>query len=336
MSIQVLKPGLLTTIQDRGRVGYQKFGIIVSGAMDPFAFRVANLLVGNDEGAAALEITAVGPELYFEQDACIAICGGDLSPTIDGYPVPLWRMVRVRERGKLRFGAPISGCRSYLAVAGGVDIAPELGSRSTYLRAGLGGYEGRSLRAGDVLSVGLETALTKHMKAGLTNTNDQSSPLTAAALAVSSQLLPAYSDTPIIRVMKGREFELFDKESRKVLFSEGFKVLPQSDRMGYRLSGPALHLSAPQEMISEAVTFGTIQVPSDGNPIVLMADRQTTGGYPKIAQVISADLPLMAQLNLGAQIHFREVTLEEAQALRFIREMEIRLLKQGIRMRYGN
>ncbi|UOF92832.1 biotin-dependent carboxyltransferase family protein [Fodinisporobacter ferrooxydans] len=329
--MRVLKPGLLSTVQDLGRSGYQKFGVISSGAMDPFALRVSNILIGNDEYEAALELTIVGPVLYFESDMLISICGGDLSASIDGEPVPMWRAVFVRKGSTLTFGAPRQGCRAYLAVAGGFDIPLEMGSRSTYLRAAIGGWKGRALQAGDRIGIRPMSAVANKILQKISGMDDGNA-FCAATHFVARDLLPSYAQHPIIRVIRGREFEQFEEAGKEVFFQAGFTLLPQSDRMGYRLKGPLLQLAEPLEMISEAVIFGTVQVPPDGNPIVLMADRQTTGGYPKIAQVISVDLPILGQVNLGATIRFSEVTLEEAQELYLIREMEIDMLKQGIRV----
>lgn len=314
MSLQIINPGLLTTIQDLGRFGYQQQGVIVSGAMDSFALRAANALVGNGQGEAALEITLLGPSIRFEKEALIAICGGDLSPCIDGQPVPLWRPVLIREGELLEFGPCTQGARAYLAVAGGLDVPIVMQSRSTYLRAGLGGFEGRALKAGDTLGFNAVSenaaAFINNGKAALT-----SKPFTAAPWFIGSPSRPAYSKKPLIRFVPGREFSQFTEESRDSFVSRTFRVTPQSDRMGYRLDGPVLQLQSPLETISEAVSFGTVQVPPEGNPIVLMADRQTIGGYPKIAQVCSVDLPVLAQVKPGESFQFSEISLEKAEEL---------------------
>ncbi|NBD24766.1 5-oxoprolinase subunit C family protein [Paenibacillus glycinis] len=329
MSLVIVKPGLLTTVQDLGRYGVQKFGVIVSGAMDAFALRAANLLVGNEEHEAGLEITMIGPEIYFSDAALISVCGGDLSPTLNGRELPPWRTVLAPEGSRLRFGPIKSGCRAYLAVAGGLDVPPRMDSRSTYLRAGLGGHEGRALQAGDRLATGVPSPGGRRLAEMLAN-GAQGSDAAVSGWSVASDLLPSYSASPTLRTVAGQESELFDEDSRRRFFGEAFTVRTESDRMGYRLAGGALRLKAQRDLISAAVTFGTVQVPPDGQPIVLMADRQTTGGYPKLAQVISADLPLLAQTNLGGQVRFRAVSLQEAQEQYLNREKGIRALRSGL------
>jgi antagonist of KipI len=332
LSIKVIRPGLLSSIQDLGRYGMQKHGVIVSGAMDSFALRAANILVGNEEGEAALEITIVGPKLQFLEDSLIAICGGHLSPTVNGQTIPEWRPVLVKSGSLLSFGAVQAGCRAYLAVAGGFDVARVMNSRSTYLRAKIGGFQGRPLKKGDVLQFQppyhLAIRRIQHLyeKAG-TNL------VAVSEWSISKNILPAYRENPLIRVLQGGQFHWFTAESREQFFHEEFLVTPQSDRMGYRLNGPKLLLSQPQELISEAVTAGTVQVPTVGHPIILLADRQTTGGYPKIAQVATVDLPVLAQVKPGETVRFQEIQLEEAQSLLRSRETELQQLKQGVKLK---
>ncbi|WP_309242126.1 biotin-dependent carboxyltransferase family protein [Paenibacillus sp. S150] len=329
MSLLITKPGLLSTIQDLGRFGTQKYGVIASGAMDSFALRMANLLVGNTEKEAGLEITMLGPDLTFDSPAVISVCGGDLSPMLDEIPVPLWRTVYAPKGSRLHFGRLRSGCRAYLAVAGGLDVPLQMNSRSTYLRAGIGGHQGRALRAGDVLPAGALSSRSRRLADRLTG-RAGSGAAAASSWFVAPELLPAYSGEPVIRVTEGEEYHLFEGGSLHTFLNEPFTVLTQSDRMGYRLSGGTLRLAEEKEMISSAVTFGTIQVPAGGNPIVLMADRQTTGGYPKLAQVISVDLPLLAQVNLGGAVRFSCVSLREAQELNILRELEISRLRSAL------
>ncbi|MGI2328558.1 biotin-dependent carboxyltransferase family protein [Planococcus sp. YIM B11945] len=321
--LKILKSGLQTTVQDLGRYGFQKYGVIASGAMDPYAHRIANLLVGNQDNDATLEITLVGPSIQFEEDVFIALCGGDLTPQLDGETVGMWRPLAVRKGSTLTFGAPKMGCRVYLAVAGGIFVPELMNSKSTYLRAEIGGFEGRSLKTGDRLEVG--SAPAPH----------------AAALkkAIGEETewqvpSPRYSAEPAVRLLKGRQFALFNHDSQKRLFSDFFSVSASSDRMGYRLEGPLLSLQEPGELISEAVAFGSIQVPSDGNPIILLADRQTTGGYPKIGQVASVDLPLVSQLKPGDRLRLEEVSLQEAQQLLIDEEQKIQQLKISIQLKW--
>lgn len=327
--MRVLKAGAHTSIQDTGRFGYQKYGVIVSGAMDPFALRTANLLVGNDEDEAGLEVTLQGPALEMQQDVWISICGADLSAQLDGQLVPQWRPVFARKGATLHFGKPRAGCRAYVAVAGGFAVSAVLGSKSTYLRAGIGGYGGRALQAGDELPIGeLKTPVQKRMQKFVEALSDGA--FATTGWCVSARLFPAYSDTPEVRVVRGPEYALFTPSSQEAFVSTQYVVTPQSDRMGYRLEGPPLSFLETRQLISTAVTWGTVQVPADGKPIVLMADRQTTGGYPRIAQVITADIPVLAQLKPGAKVGFTQTTVEDAQAILRRRQQEFSMLKMAI------
>ncbi|KUG08520.1 biotin-dependent carboxyltransferase family protein [Solirubrum puertoriconensis] len=334
MSFSILSPGLLTTVQDLGRVGYQKQGIIVSGAMDATALRLANLLVGNPENTAGLELTLLGPKIRFETDQVIALAGADLSPAVDSEPVRMWRPVLVRAGAVLSFGAPREGSRAYLAVAGGLALPPVLGSRSTYLRAGLGGLQGRALRKGDAVPCSKPNALAaKLMQVLVSNADALGRRWAEAAWAPDPALLPRHESSLEIRATTGPEYHLFSAESQGHLWEQEYSLSTESDRMGYRLLGPQLGLENPQELLSSAVTFGTVQVPAGGLPIVLMADHQTTGGYPRIAQVITADFARLAQLPLGGKIRFREVTLAEAQQLYLQHEQQLHALREGIHLK---
>ncbi|TDQ11366.1 5-oxoprolinase subunit C family protein [Pedobacter metabolipauper] len=317
MGIKVLKGGLLSTIQDLGRFGYQKDGIVVSGAMDLLALRIGNLLVGNAESEAGLEITLLGPSLFFEADQRIAITGADLSPAIDGMPVGMWRPLRIAKGSTLSFGKPIDGCRSYLAVSGGFDIPLVLNSYATYLNGKFGGHEGRALKTGDTLSF---------------KRNNQPS---SGKINWKADL-KLYPDlkTRAIRVIEGPEINLFSEESIAAFFTSEFRISTAADRMGYRLEGQQLKWTASQDLLSSAVTFGTIQVPAQGDPIILMADHQTTGGYPRIAQVISCDLTLLAQMRPGDVFKFELITLARAHELLILREQQLKQLKQTIAFKY--
>lgn len=334
MRITVQKPGLLTTVQDLGRYGYQRQGVVVSGAMDKAALRIANLLVGNLERAAALEVTQIGPALHFEQDTLITLGGAELSATIQEQPVRLWRPVLVKAGSSLHFGKPVQGSRTYVAVAGGIDVPELMGSRSTYLRAGIGGFQGRALQTSDAIPLGEpgETALL--LLSELLLQAKKETAFTEAAWSPDPELLPVYQEHPELRVMRGPEFNLFSENSREYIWSEKFKVTPHSDRMGCTLQGQMLALEQPHELLSAAVYFGTVQVPPQGNPIILQADCQTTGGYPRIAQVITADLPQLAQVQTGKTIRFKEVSLEEAQQAFLLQEQQIRAIKQAIHMKF--
>ncbi|SEB72923.1 biotin-dependent carboxyltransferase family protein [Paenibacillus sp. GP183] len=329
MSLHIINPGLLSTIQDLGRFGFQNQGVIVCGAMDSFALRAANVLVGNGQGEAALEITLLGPSIRFEAETLIAICGADLSPIIDGQPVPLWRPVLVKTGKVLEFGACMQGTRAYLAVAGGIDVPLVMESRSTYLRAELGGLDGRAMKAGDVLLSRSVSEIPKnYIKKSLRAL--KSRPFAAAPWFIGSPARPAYAREAVIRVIRGRDFAYFTEDSRNAFVSQPFRVTPQSDRMGYRMEGPVLELESPLEPISQGVSFGTVQVPSEGNPIVLMADRQTIGGYPSIAEVATVDLPVLAQVKPGEYVRFTEISLEKAEELYIDMEQSFDLTAKAI------
>jgi antagonist of KipI len=328
MAINVLKPGLLTTVQDEGRFGYQKTGLVASGALDAAALRTANLLVGNPTGAAGLECTLRGPTLRFEADALLALTGADLAASIDGQPVPPGRPVAVRAGTMLAFGAPKASGRAWLAVAGGVAVPPVLGSRATYLRAALGGLAGRALRAGDELPVGEWPATGRRLFELL---KPQLAAGWAAARWYAAPVPLAQPGKPLwLRALPAPEYEQFDLASQRAFWEEEFTVTPAADRMGARLSGPALRRIASAELLSSAVTFGTVQVPAGGQPIVLLADRQTTGGYPRLAQVITADLGRLAQALPGTRLRFQLVVLAEAQALYLAQEQQWRALARAV------
>lgn len=332
--IKVLKPGLLTSLQDLGRTGFQKQGVIASGAMDPVAHRIANLLVGNQEDVPTMEVTLAGPSLRFEKDTLISLCGGELSASIDDDPVKLWRPVFVKKGSKLRFGQAKEGSRVYLAVAGGFDVPEIMGSKSTYLRAGLGGFHGRAVQENDELRVEEASGVAKKILASLRKESEGRN-FISMDWYVASEFIPAFQEEQPVRVMKGRQYHLFKRESREAFFHEVFKVGSKSDRMGYRLEGPGLYLEKEEDMISEAVALGTVQVPSNGQPIILLADRQTTGGYPKIGQIASVDIPLMAQMKPGEKVRFQEISHDEAQQLYLERERSIQQLAQGIRLKFN-
>jgi KipI family sensor histidine kinase inhibitor len=304
--VRVLRAGMLTTVQDLGRLGHRAEGVPLSGAADAVALRVANWLVGNAGDAAALEFTLVGPELEFTTDAVIALGGA----TFDG--VPEWQPVQVTAGTCLKFGAARTGCRGYLAIAGGFKTDSVLGSRSTYLRAGFGGWEGRALRDGD--------QLFRH----------EHEARVGGGWHVDERILPRYSPTPTVRVVRGAQADDF----RDGLLAGEFAVTARSDRMGLRLSGPPLLRSATPELLSSAVAPGTIQVPADGQPILLLADAQTIGGYPQAAHVITVDLPLVAQLKPGDRVRFREISLEEAQKLLLAREHALAILHEGLTQKF--
>jgi biotin-dependent carboxylase-like uncharacterized protein len=305
--VEVLRAGMHTTVQDLGRFGWRADGVPVSGATDPFALRVANLLVGNPEGAAALELSLVGPDLRFRRDALVALGGAEFDGLIP------WRPVRVTAGTILQLGAARSGCRGYLAVAGGIQVEPVLGSRSTLVRAGLGGWGGRALRAGDVLPL---PECGRELR---------------GSWRVDPRLLPAYSSAPCVRVLAGAQAGEFPRSWLETSFTVG----RESDRMGLRLGGARIARAPAGELLSSPVAPGTIQVPPDGQPIVLLADAGTIGGYPQIAHVAAVDLPLVAQLRPGDTVRFREVPLGEARALAEAREHSLALLRAGLKEKWA-
>ncbi|MGG1514321.1 biotin-dependent carboxyltransferase family protein [Paenibacillus oryzisoli] len=322
MAFDVIKPGLLSTLQDEGRFGYRKHGVIVSGPMDAFAHRAANVLVGNPAGAATLEMTWIGPQLIARSDMLLAICGGDLDAHVDGEPAPLWRPWVIPAGSMLELRHAVHGCRAYLAVGGGFCADEALGSRSTYVRAGIGGFAGRALQAGDRLDIHELALELKDMQRYVRH-----------ARAVSTRCRPPYADEPILRIVRGREQPLFREASWAQLLEQVYVVTPQSDRMGFRLAGEAALErldGAETELVSEAVAAGTLQVPPSGQPLLLLADCQTTGGYPRIGHVITADLPLAAQVRPGGKLRFAEVTLQEAQEALLVQQLELRQLAAGV------
>ena len=329
MTINVVTGGLQTTVQDLGRPSHQHQGIPGGGAMDRMAMRVGNLLVGNDSHAATLEVTLIGPTLTFARETLIALTGADLEATIGTTPIPAWHAVLAPEGATLRFGRALRGCRTYVAVAGGIDVPLVFGSRSTYLRADFGGLEGRALRAGDQLAIGEPTNLSRRIAASQRGTVDGNPPAVARWSAGIS-IRTSYSEDAVVRVIRGAHTDLLNKTSLEAFVGSRFRVSASSDRMGYRLEGETLTLRATTELLSEGVAFGTVQLPPGGAPIVLMADRQTTGGYPRIGEVASVDLGLVAQLKPGDHLRFRFISLEEAQDLYLGWEHDLRQAELAI------
>ena len=305
-SFVVVRPGLQTTVQDLGRWGHQEHGVPVAGPMDSYSHRLGNRLVGNDDAAAALEIALLGPELKAGGDAVCAVTGGRFELFVDRRRVECGVAFTVESGATLRFGQRLAGARATLAVRGGIEVAPVLGSRATSLIAGMGPFGGRALAAGDVLPIG-HPGSSSPRRAGV--------PLR----------LP--SGGAKLRVMPGPHDRHFTAAALDRLFSDVYTVTPQSNRMGFRLDGPALEYAEPAEILSDATPVGSLQVPRSGLPILLMADRQTTGGYPKIATVIAADLPLAGQLAPGDWLRFASCT--RAEAIDALNRLERRLAGQA-------
>ena len=300
MSIKIIRPGVQTTLQDAGRFGHRSIGVGSGGAMDIFALKAANYLCGNDDGKAVMEINFPASEILFQQDAMIGLTGAAFAAMIDETAVPVWRTVLVKKGTVLKFTQPLSGARCYLAVRGGWQAQQWLNSYSTHLKLGVGGFSGRALKKEDVIGFPLSH---------LSFTSNRILPWHIA----QQELNNIYQPQNIIRCIKGTEYDWLDERSQQNFEQKFYTISNQSDRMGYRLNDNRLALQQPVELISSAVDAGTVQLLPDGNAIVLMADHQTTGGYPRIASVIKADLPKLAQLNPGKNIQFTMVDIEEAE-----------------------
>jgi biotin-dependent carboxylase-like uncharacterized protein len=304
MAVNVVKPGLSTTVQDLGRPGYYHIGIPLSGGMDRFALRCANLLVGNKEGAAVLEAVFMGPELKFTEDATVAVTGADLPPKVDGEAKPLWTSFKVKKGQTLSFDYLKKGARAYIAISGGIDVPVVLGSRSTYTLGALGGFKGRKLDAGDKLPVGKGRAV----KEGRT---------------IPEKLRRGPSSPAALRMVPGLYWHRITAEAGKHFFADTWKVAPEADRIGYRFrGGKALEFvprqqpfgagSDPSNIVDACYPYGSIQVPGGTEPIVLHRDAVSGGGYFMVGTVISADMDLIGQLQPHSQAHFVEVTVAQA------------------------
>ena len=314
-AIEVISSGLLTTVQDLGRRGYQRYGIPVCGALDPVSLRIANILVGNPEGEAGLEITVLGPTIRFTSDSVFAVVGANFRLGVDGREVRTWESVKVSAGSVLSIGAASDGLRAYLAVSGGIDVPVVMNSRSTDLKGEFGGFDGRALRDGDSLPVGCSPHVADWSEMGL-------------PVGISRQ--PTYGQEFQIRVVLGPQDGEFTQSGVNAMLTSEYTVSVESDRMGYRLEGAEIaHRSGP-DIVSDGTALGSIQVPGSGQPIILLADRGTTGGYTKIATVIAPDIGLLTQAMPGAKVRFSAVSVDEAhQALREQEEM-LREIKSSV------
>jgi antagonist of KipI len=318
MNAVVTRAGFLTSVQDLGRTGFRQFGVTTNGALDSFALRVANLLVGNDEGAAGLEITLGGLQLRFDDERIVAWCGGEFAVQIGSRALPAGHVAHLQAGDELKFGRAQIGCRCWLAVSGGIDVPVVLGSHSSDLRANFGGLEGRALRDGDQLSLG-EFRQSE----------------TAAVAGISSWTAPhdwasPASRHPSLHFIRGVDWNRFNDVAIQRFTQHEFTVSPDSDRMGVRFDGPELKREDETDLISEAVAPGTIQVPPSGKPILLLGDCQTIGGYPKIAHVITVDLGIAAQLRAGDGVRFFEVSLQDAHRLLMERQRDLERFRIGL------
>lgn len=297
--LEVRAPGLLTTVQDLGREGFGPMGVSASGAADPVALRLGNLLVGNAQGAAALEMTLLGGTFRFPDGGVIALAGSDFSAKLDGAQTEPWTSVAVKPGQILEAAMTKSGARCYLCVQGGFDVPPFLASASTHLLSGLGGYAGRALRKGDVLRIAPAKAAFQ----------------TFRKRRVSARALEKLKPRNVLRVTDGPQRNWFPDAAQQLFLQSAYTVTEESNRMGVRLHGPPIQCGSRGEMISEGVSLGAVQIPASGQPIILFVEQQTTGGYPKIANVISADLHSLGQLRPRDEIRFERVDLETARAL---------------------
>ena len=294
--IQVQEPGLFTTVQDFGREGFGPLGVSASGAADAISLRMGNRLVGNAEGAAGLEMTLLGGTFLFPEGAVIALAGSDFGATLDGKPVELWTAFESRPGQALRLGPTCSGARCYLCVRGGIAVKLFLGSASTHILSGLGGHDGRALRKGDVLNIGAASVSSRER-------------------SLSARALKELQARKVLRVTPGPQSDWFPESARRLFYESRYRVAEESNRMGIRLEGAIVPVPSGGEMISEGVSLGAIQVPEGGKPIILFVEQQTTGGYPKIANVISADFHSLGQLRPRDEIRFERIDWETARAL---------------------
>jgi antagonist of KipI len=324
MNVQVRSAGFLTSVQDLGRTGFRQSGVSIGGALDPHAMRVANALVGNPDGAAGLEVTLGKLQLRFADERIVAWCGGPFSARIGNEDLPPGHAAFVASGEELIMAAPKTGARAWLAISGGLEMPLVLGSRSTDLRGSFGGHEGRSLRDGDLLPVGNgDLEIAAHWKEH--RISEWSAPAPWAATAQRDRFL---------RIVRGANWDRFTSDAQSLLITIPFRVTPDSDRMGARLDGPELESIDATDLLSEAVAPGTLQVPPNGKPILLLGDCQTIGGYPRIAHVITVDLPIAAQLWPGEAVRFHEVSLDEAQALLREREADFAMFRVGLSLHF--
>ncbi len=296
--MKVIKPGFQSTIQDLGRFGFSNLGISISGAADAVSLRIGNLLIGNDQNSPALEMTLVGGEFIFDSDTIIAITGSNFQPTIDGKEIPLWKSIFVRSGQSISFGATQSGARCYLCIKGGFEVDKILGSFSTHLLTGIGGYKGRALLKNDELNYAGSNF--KYLQ----------------PLKVKKEIVIELMNREKIFVTNAPQTDLFSTETINLFSSSVYSVSEETNRMGLRLNGPKLVNINNQDIVTEGVSLGAIQVSHDGNPIILFVEHQTTGGYPKIANIISAHLHKVGQLRPRDEIQFSFVSIEKAYEMR--------------------
>lgn len=303
MGIRILKSGMLTTVQDLGRTGYQSQGFSVAGVMDVRSFKIANLLLDNPENEAVLEFTLIGPTLEFTSATIIAITGGDFQPTINGEPAPMYTAIYMHKGDILKFGSARTGSRGYVAFSSYLDVPVVMGSRCTNMKSSVGGFKGRKLQADDCIRFRIKRRYLPFF--------------------LSRKLTPDQFDqeAETLRVIMGPQDDVFSKQGIETFLNNEYTVTSEFDRMGCRLEGPFIAPKETSDIISDGIAFGSIQVPSHGKPIILLADRQTTGGYAKIATVVSVDIPKLVQRKTDHKIRFEAITVQEAQKL-YMKELD--------------
>lgn len=303
MGIRIIKAGMLTTVQDLGRTGYQSQGFPVAGVMDVRSFKIANLLLDNPENEAVLEFTLIGPTLEFTADTLIAITGGDFQPTINGEPAPMYTAIYINKGDVLKFGSARTGSRGYIAFSCYLQIPVVMGSRCTNMKSSIGGFKGRRLQDGDYINFRIKRRYLRYF------------------LSRSLELDEFDQEDAVLRVVMGPQDDLFSKQGIETFLNSEYTVTSDFDRMGCRLEGPFIARKEDSDMISDGIAFGSVQVPAHGKPIVLLSDRQTTGGYPKIATVASVDIPKLVQRKTDHKIRFKAISVQEAQRL-YLEELE--------------
>lgn len=312
MAIKVLSPGILTSVQDGGRSGYQQYGVSPSGPMDVRSFRTANILAGNDPDEAGLEMTLMGGEYQFQDSHVIALAGADMNPMLNGKKAGMYKAIPVKSGDVLKLGFAAAGCRCYMAVYGGIDVKPVMGSRSTMVGKQFGGYDGRKLQKDDVLNVRTPGKALTHPETRFTDPG------------------PVPSGTRTLRVVMGPQEDRFTEQGIRTFLSSEYTVGQDFDRQGYRLDGSKIEHKTDSNIISDGVVAGSIQVPGTGLPIIMTAEHATVGGYTKIATVITADLPVIGQCRAGDRVRFEKVTVEQAQDLLRKEEQQLEELKKQV------
>jgi antagonist of KipI len=332
MSILIQKSGILSTIQDLGRKGFRQFGINPNGAMDSRVVRLINILLGDDETEAVLEMHFPAPEILFEEDALFALGGADFGAELNDKFIENWRICFTEKGSVLKFKQKNFGNRAYLSVKGGFEIEKWLGSSSTNLLAEIGGFDGRNLQTGDVIQFNEKRKLENRK---FKNQDSKLISFQKFPYKISNDMIPRYSSFPTIRIIAGAEFERLTALSEQNFLKQNFTVSNESNRMGFRLCSEPIYLLDEVELVSSAVGFGTIQLLPDGQTIILMADHQTSGGYPRIAHVVSTDLPVLAQLGANDKVGFEMISLSEAEDLSIQFEKDLNLLRIGVNSKYA-